>query len=341
MLAKGFRRIKRARRKMADEPFVAAYEAAVDELMAADGVTVGDDGETMKVLLAEATDLAWPEIIEPEAPVPTRTYYGDSSLVKAVEEMKKPKPLSKTVEDYKRAFEIEKAHRYKVMDALEDRFGYAIDRKLLEISAQVLACPVKRNPPNWQHGRLVYALARHRLQQGGEFVFLDIGTAKGFSAVCMALAVCEHHSKAEVAQPERHIWSVDVIDPASNEPRNSIKDGQIKRGIWDYCEDFVNPDRVPYLHFVQDGDTAHIGFLSRTDRIGFAFVDGDHSYHGVSRDIGTIYPRQDKGDIILFDDMQIPEVAQAVKDAIGGCGVYDIEKISLIPSRSYAIAVRQ
>lgn len=264
----------------------------------------------------------------------TRAYSSDVSLIKAVEEMKKPKPLSKTVEDYKRAFEIEKAHRYKAMDALEKRYGYAIGRSWLEAAAAIMACPVKRSPPNWQHGRLIYALARHRLAaQPGECVFLDVGSAKGFSASCMAWAV--HHAEEPV-----HIWSVDTIDPASNEPRNSIRDGKAKRGIWDYCEIFLPEALLPSVHFVQDGDTAHIGFLSRTDRIGFAFVDGGHDYHSVARDIMMITPRQQKGDIILFDDVQIQGVWEAVNELVAS-EQYDIEHVSLIPSRSYAIAVRQ
>lgn len=270
---------------------------------------------------------------------PTREEHRNATLAQSVEEMRKPRPLSKTPEDYQRTFEIERFHRYKVMDALEKRYGYALERDVLEAMALVMACPIKRNAPNWQHGRLVYALARHRLAQGGAFCFLDIGTAKGFSATCMALAACDDHG------PEIHrVWSVDTIDPTSNEPRNSIKDGLVTRGIWDYCEGFMPEEMLGYTHFVQDNDTAHIGFLSRTDRIGFAFVDGGHDYDSVRRDIETITPRQQAGDIILFDDCHLADVLRAIEEGLRTDSTfcaYSLEVISLIPSRSYAIAVRQ
>lgn len=299
MLARGLKRVRRAARKRAVKPPEAQMPEAIAE--------------------------------------PTRAEHRDVTLAQAVEEMKIPKLLSKTPEDYQRTWEIEKFHRYKVMDALEARYGYAIDRAWLEQAARIMACPIKRNAPNWQHGRLVYALARHRLAQGGEFVFLDIGSAKGFSAACMALAV------ALSGHPRLYdIWSVDVIDPCSTEPRNSIRDGKVTRGVWDYCEDFIDADMRPRVHFVQDGDCAHIGFLARDDRIGFAFVDGDHSEHGVRRDIKTIVPRQQTGDIILFDDVQLAAVNAGVTTGLAEtAGIYTIERIDLTPSRSYAIAVRQ
>jgi hypothetical protein len=326
MLARGFRRVKRVARKRAAKLGVEQVGAFIGK-----GPDLLDDPDLI-IAVPAGFKKAVVEVVAEDAQ--NRAYHGDISLARAVEEMKRPRALSKTTADYIRAWEIEKAHRYKAMDALEERYGYAIDKDWLDAAARVMACPIKRNAPNWQHGRLVYALARHRIAQGGEFVFFETGSAKGFSAACMALAVqLSGHNRLF------DIWSVDVIDPCSNEPRNSVLDGQVHRGIWDYCERFIGVEMLPHVHFVQDGDTAHIGFLSRTDRIGFAFVDGDHSYEGVARDIVTIIARQQAGDIILFDDVQLPRVWSAVND-LASLG-YSLEQVRLTPSRSYAIAVRQ
>ena len=58
---------------------------------------------------------------------------------------------------------------------------------MVEAAARVLACPLKANPPNWQHGRVLYA--GYRAYLAGlqrRVLLLDIGTAKGFSAAAMS-----------------------------------------------------------------------------------------------------------------------------------------------------------
>jgi hypothetical protein len=48
-------------------------------------------------------------------------------------------------------FEAERMNEHPTIDALEHRMGEAVDRDRLEAAARVLACPVKRIGPNWQH----------------------------------------------------------------------------------------------------------------------------------------------------------------------------------------------
>ena len=61
---------------------------------------------------------------------------------------------------FHKAFEL--ADRsYPVVDEFEQRMGFAVDRERLEDAAGVLACLLKKNPPKWQHGRVLYALARN------------------------------------------------------------------------------------------------------------------------------------------------------------------------------------
>jgi hypothetical protein len=64
---------------------------------------------------------------------------------------------------YQDAFELERQQAYPVVDAFEARMGYALAKDRYEAAARVLACPVKRNPPNWHHGRIIYAAARKYL----------------------------------------------------------------------------------------------------------------------------------------------------------------------------------
>jgi predicted O-methyltransferase YrrM len=232
--------------------------------------------------------------------------------------------------DYEAAFALERGRAYPVMDELESQWGYALDRVRLESAARVLACPVKRNPPNWQHGRLIYALGRRYLadQNHAPQTWVDIGTAKGFSACAMSWALGDAGHFGD-------IWSFDVIPPGSRQSRNSVDDHKT-------VEEFVTPFRAPAV-----GVSFHLAndllAWSPAARINFAFIDGGHSYQAVRQDIETVATRQRRGDVIVLDDLQLPSVAEAVRKpwVFDGGGLYEITEIALSPARRYAIAVRQ
>jgi predicted O-methyltransferase YrrM len=235
--------------------------------------------------------------------------------------------MERTPEAYQRAFDIERAHEYPVIDALEARLGFAVDRDRLEAAARVLACPLKKNPPSWQHGRVLYALARSYLAGGGDRrVWVDVGTAKGFSALCMAWAVDDDGS---IDKP--YVISFDIINPESRESRNSVEDGKT---IEEFVEPFI-PD-LPVVDFFH-GHVATWAKAVQCPRIGFAFIDGSHTYEGVTADIEAVSPRQRSGDIMLFDDVHIEAVRRAVEETFG----YVFEIITVLPKRQYCIAVKQ
>jgi hypothetical protein len=239
-----------------------------------------------------------------------------------------------TREQYEAAFETERRNEYPVIDEFEKRMGFAVDRERLEAAARVLACPVKKNPPNWQHGRVIYALARVRLaskQDGAPDFWWDIGTAKGFSAACMVWAVEDDTNNHDV-----YIHTCDVIKPKSSEPRNSIFDGEASTGVFDYFMPFIKAGAA-CINATQVGDEFYQQHLKHDDRIAFAFIDGSHTYEGVKADIALVTPRQQTGDIILFDDVNKEQVNRAVREMEG----YDLEYIRLLPQRAYAIAVKR
>lgn len=229
-----------------------------------------------------------------------------------------------TREQYEAAFEKERQNEYPVIDEFERRMGFAVDRERLEAAARVLACPVKKNPPNWQHGRVVYALGRKYLTHDGSCkIWLDIGTAKGFSAMAMMMAAHDAHIVVD-------IQSFDIIDPLSDEPRNSIADGQ---DVYSFTKPFIPKDFQGWIEFRKAPVPAYIA----NDQIGFAFIDGSHTYEGVKADIATVVPHQRAGDIILFDDVNKDQVNRAVREMTG----YELEYIKLLPNRAYAIAVKK
>lgn len=236
-----------------------------------------------------------------------------------------------TAEDYRAVFEKERLREYPVVDALEARCGYAIDRERLESAAKVLACPVKANPPNWQHGRVLYAVARNYISKyhsGPNLNILDIGTAKGFSALCLEWALNAHDEDWF-----GRVTSVDVIDPLARVQRNTIAEvdglltlGETLRPWQEACEiQFVQSTGVEWL-------------MAHPERIHIAFVDGKHSGHVVLKEGRLLTARQQSGDLAIFDDVHIPDVSQAVNALHFD---YRLEYLEVLPHRHYAIGVRK
>jgi predicted O-methyltransferase YrrM len=206
--------------------------------------------------------------------------------------------------------------------------GFAIQRDKLEDAARVLACPVKTNPPNWQHGRVVYAAARHYFaRQSGAVSLLDIGTAKGFSALCLLWAMQD-------ARLDGTVDSVDVLDPEKPERRNTVAEvgGFIPlRQIlapWPESQD-INFAKATGIEWMT---------LYATARIHVAFVDGKHSFEAVAREADLLHARQQPGDLVIFDDAQIDGVARAIDRASKR---YAVEYLDPMPGRRYAVAVRR
>lgn len=239
----------------------------------------------------------------------------------------------RTLEQYNAAFAAECLRKYPEVDDFELRMGFGLERQRLESAARVLACPVKANPPNWQHGRVLYAAARDYLDStptsGG--VFLDIGTAKGFSAVVMSLALSDADAHARVV-------SVDVIEPHARVPRNSV--AECGGELWtvpEFTEPFLPANRAVEWH--GGGSIRVLSELRRNgDHVRFAFVDGKHSAQVVGAEIAALTELQTRGDVAVFDDLQIPGVSVAIRTLLAPA--YRVEYLSAGPIRRYAVATR-
>lgn len=239
-----------------------------------------------------------------------------------------------TPADYARAFDLERAVEYPAIDAFEKRTGYAVGQAALEDAARILACPVKANPPNWQHGRVLYAavaayLERHPYKVGDRPLLVDVGTAKGFSAVIMAWAVADSGRLGVVK-------SVDIVSPDARVPRNSPRDFERPvPNVYELVDPFLKKERLR-VGFVGGGSA--MLWRSLAARVHFAFVDGKHSREAVAADATAIAARQKPGDMVVFDDLQIPAVAEVVAELAG----YDVEILEAAPAqRRYAIATRR
>lgn len=235
--------------------------------------------------------------------------------------------LTRSVDAYAEAFDAESVKVYPAVDAIEARTGYAIAPARLLPAARILACPLKIHAPNWQHGRVIYALLRERLAGfTGRALLLDIGTAKGFSALCAQLALDDAGVSGTVV-------SVDVINPTSRELRNTVAELDQPKTLTELLAPWPEASAIRFLK-----STGIDWLRGYTGRIEYAFVDGKHDASTVKTEALLLAGRQQAGDLAIFDDMQLPELRAAV---MGVSAAYAIEFVSILPHRAYAIARRR
>lgn len=205
---------------------------------------------------------------------------------------------------YEAAFQRARAIEYPELDRFEQLAGYKVDRDRLEAAARVLQCPIKANAPNWQHGRVLYTLARQYIHWSkAPTTFLDIGTAKGFSACVLSWAIAD----AEVC--DHRVVSVDIVEPEAFVARNSIAECDKLMTVPQFVAPFVAP--MVDVKFYGNGSAQWLNTAPADVHVGFAFVDGKHTFQAVTLEAICIEKRQREGDVMVFDDAQIPDVHKA------------------------------
>ena len=227
---------------------------------------------------------------------------------------------------YEAAFLRECGMTYPSVDAIELRTGYALAPERYLPAARVLACPLKVNPPNWQHGRVLYALTREYLDKTtGPVQLLDIGTAKGYSALCLLWALTD-------AKLHGRVTSVDVIDPTGTDKRNTIAEVDGPKTLAEILAPWPEAERINFTQM-----TGQKWLTANAVRVHVAFVDGKHSFDAVTWESALLAERQKAGDLVVFDDVQIP----AVDLAVMGLTSYTVTYVDVLPNRRYAIARRK
>lgn len=231
--------------------------------------------------------------------------------------------------DYDALFAREWPGSHPVIDAIEQEYGHALDEARLREAARVLACPVKVNPPNWQHGRLLYAVARAYAEDrvDAPLVFLDVGTAKGFSALCLRWAL------DDAGATDGRVASCDVVDPEARVRRNTVAEVDGSLTLAETLSPWPEAGRIEFVR--KTGVQALMGFQS----VDLAFVDGKHSGLVVRDEASMLSRRQRPGDVVVFDDVHVDGVWKAVAWLRDG-GLYSVRRVDYLPARAYAIATR-
>lgn len=237
--------------------------------------------------------------------------------------------MTPTVQDYEARFQAECANDYPEVDRLEQDMGMVLAKPFLLEAARVLACPVKANPPSWQHGRVIFSVVARYLADGlGPALLVDIGTAKGFSALCLLWA-------ARCARREAQVLSIDVVDPRAPVLRNTVAEARAGRALT--LAETLRP--WPVSRDIQFMQGTGEGLLSALDRpVTAAFVDGKHTHAVVASELDLLSRLQRPGMVTIADDLQIEGVAEAVREAVGS-GRYTSREVTAGPRR-YAVLTR-
>ena len=235
--------------------------------------------------------------------------------------------------EYRRLWDEAKARVYPPVDAFEQTAHAAIDVAWLDELALLTQITIKKSELCYQHGRLLYAvLVRYaRDHRSDQLTVVETGTARGFSALCMARAMADAGAHGKIVTFDvlphdvRFLWNCirDVEGPCTR--------AELLRDYADLIERYVIFHR---------GDTAReLGKVS-FPRIHLAVLDSVHTYDHVMAEFGAIRGRQRPGDLVFFDDyspQSYPGVVQAADQICAEQG-YAKSVVSASDDRRYLVA---
>ena len=248
------------------------------------------------------------------------------------------RPLT-TKEEYIRLSNEVSKRTYPEIDNYEKNMGVAIDTEWLHELALHTQVVIKESPLCYAHGRVLYtSLSKYiseRLTTSSteRITIWETGTARGFSALCMAKALNDQHCAGTIV-------TFDVL------PHNTTM-------YWNCIDDLEKPKTRsellnPWQSLVEDfilfnqGDTRLELPKVKAERIHFAFLDGGHTYEDVMFEFNQIQSHQRPGDIIVFDDYtpnQFPGIVRAV-DHICKNYNHQREVLKAHSGRGYVVAVK-
>jgi predicted O-methyltransferase YrrM len=235
--------------------------------------------------------------------------------------------------EYRRLWNEARQRQYPVVDSYEETSGAAVDPEWFHALALLTQVPIKQSEICYQHGRLLYAtLARYaRARVHDHLTIVDTGTARGFSALCMAKALDDVGATGK-------ILTFDVLPHDVGILWNCIRDADGPRTRAELLSDYA-PLMERYVMFFR-GDTSRELARISFPRVHFAFLDSVHTYDHVMAEFSAIRGRQMPGDLLFFDDYtpdKYPGVVRAADEICRDHG-YAPTVVTANVQRRYLIA---
>lgn len=195
---------------------------------------------------------------------------------------------------------------------------------------------IKKNSKiNYEHGKLLYAVLFDLIKKK-KFNFiniLEIGTARGFSSICMSKALIDSRQNGKIT-------TIDILSNNEKMYWNCIDD---HNGPLSRRELLVSwKDEIKNIKFVQDWSLNFIYKNSNSKkRYQFAFLDGAHDYDTVLREFIFVSGKQKVGDMVFFDDIsknEFNDLYMLKKFLIENFKNYAFQYIKCTRQRSYMLA---
>ena len=189
------------------------------------------------------------------------SFFSDYLIIKPLGDLNTYINLSKIAE--KNTYSFEKVSEF------EKKMGYSIDKKWIKELALYTQVVIKKSPLNYAHGRVLYsALSNYlnkNLKQIKSVNIIETGTARGFSALCMAKALND-------MQQEGKISTIDILPHDKKIFWNTVTDhylGKITRAhLLENWNDLIER----YIIFIK-GRTKEMLRKFTLQRVHFAFLD--------------------------------------------------------------------
>ncbi len=238
-------------------------------------------------------------------------------------------------EKYLQIFNEAKNKKYLEIDTFLKQYNYKIEAIWLDKLALHTQVVIKKNPINYQHGRIIYSILSKYLKENNseEFIILETGTSRGFSSIIMSKALLDQNKLGK-------IYTIDVIPHNLRMIWNCIDDHEGKKTRKELLEPWSSfLDKINFLH----GKSTSILKNLKLNRINFAFLDAEHKIKDLKKEFEYVSKRQKTGDIIFFDDYTpglFDEVVNFV-DEVANRNSYKVETIKSSNFRGYAMAIKR
>jgi cephalosporin hydroxylase len=247
-------------------------------------------------------------------------------------------PISDTV-NYQTLADKVRNEIYPEIDYFEKVCNAAIDRDWLDTIALHTQIVVKKSALCYAHGRVLYSalsswLRIHNANRlRNRITVLETGTARGFSALCMAKAMSDNQCCGT-------ILTFDVLPHTTRMYWNCIDDRDGPKTRAELLQPWNNLIEN-YIIFYQ-GDTRITLPKVRCSRIHFAFLDGAHTYDDVMFEFMQVAPFQQTGDVIIYDDYNHKQFPGLVKAVDNICSYHGYSRIDMHAhkDRGYVVATK-
>lgn len=206
--------------------------------------------------------------------------------------------------------------------------GTVVDSRIVEFAKYM---QITGPNSNFAHGVLLGSIAemtkRRNLRK--PIRALDVGTARGFSAACMA---------TKLETPDL-VVSLDHLPHRKEFFWGTVSDIEFGKLTREELVQRVGAGSLPILFLQQTSSD----YMQRNNqRHQMIFLDGQHDYGSVSAELEWSFDVQSPGDYLLVDDYMThyPGIDQAVRDHLLSSRLYKTRRIVSSSNRSYAFAER-